>query len=217
MSKTIFFTRPNHDDVLSYLFYYSKKLIKSAKLKGFNIINKEKKAANKEIVTNIIIKKNPSFIMFNGHGNPSVICGHDNKVIIDKDTNYDLLKDKIVYAFACSSAAELGVKVGDENSTFIGYSDDFALGMDGNSQAVIQRDKRAKLFLEPSNLLVESLLKGNSAKEAVEKAKKQMKENISKLKTDPFPDAKDYIPYLFNNYLILEVLGNKNAKINATI
>lgn len=153
--------------------------------------------------------------MFNGHGNPSVICGHDNEVVINKDTNYELLKGKVAYALSCSSAAELGKKVADKDSTFIGYSDEFALGMDGNSQTAIHRDKRAKLFLEPSNLLVESLLKGNSAKEAVEKAKKQMKENISKLKTDPFPDAKDYIPYLFNNYLILEVLGNENATINA--
>lgn len=61
--------------------------------------------------------------------------------------------------------------------------------------------------------MVESKLKGNSAKDAVMKAKKLMKENISKLRTDPFPDAKDYLPYLFNNYLILDIMGNKSASL----
>ena len=40
-----------------------------------------------------------------------------------------------------------------------------------------------------------------------------MKKNISKLKTDPFPDAKDYLPYLFNNLVVLSLLGNDSAKL----
>ena len=74
-------------------------------------------------------------------------------------------KDRIIYSLCCSSASEPGKAVGDDSTTFIGYVDDFALGMDTNSQATVYRDERAKLFPEPSNLLVKSLLKGNSAKE----------------------------------------------------
>ncbi|MBW6461510.1 MAG: hypothetical protein K0B07_00470 [DPANN group archaeon] len=84
---------------------------------------------------------------------------------------------------------------------------------DNNCQATIHRDNRANLFLEPSNLLVESILKGNSAKEAVLKAKTLMRRNISILKTDQFPDVKDYLPYLFNNYLILDIIGNESARL----
>ncbi len=212
MNKNLF-VRPAHDEVTSYLHYYSKVLMKDSLDKGFITINKEKQDANKTIVTSIILKNKPKFIMFNGHGSPTIICGHKDEILIELGDNENLLKDKIVYSLSCSSAAELGRKVSNDKNTFIGFTEDFALGMDTNSQTSIHRDKRAKLFLEPSNLLVKSLLKGNSAIEAVKKAKEQMKKNISELRTDPFSDAKDYIPYLYNNYLFLEVLGNQEATI----
>jgi len=59
-----------------------------------------------------------------------------------------------------------------------------------------------------------STLKGNSAKEAAEKAKELMKKNVSLLRTDSAPDAKDYIPYLFNNYIALTVLGNGQVSLS---
>lgn len=212
MKKTLF-VRPSHDDVTSYLYYFSKELVKESDLKGFTTLNKEKEKANKKIVIEIIEKHNPDFIMFNGHGSPTVICGHDNEPIIEYGKNHNVLKNKIIYSLSCSSAAELGKRVADDKTTFIGYVDEFALGMDITCQATIYRDKRARLFLEPSNLLVKSLLKGNSVTQAVIKAKQLMKENISRLRTDPSPDAKDYLPYIFNNYLILESFGDGEAKL----
>lgn len=213
MRNYVLFVRPNHDDVVAYLFYYSKELVIDSKNKGFSTIDKKEDEANKSVITSIITQKSPSFIMFNGHGNSDIICGHQDEILIEKGVNENLLKNKIIYSLCCSSAAELGLSVSDEDTTFIGYVDDFALGMDINSQTTIHRDKKAKLFLEPSNLLVKLILKGNPVKIAVEKAKELMKKNISILRTDPFPDAKDYIPYLFNNYCILEILGNKEARL----
>ncbi|MFH1332786.1 MAG: hypothetical protein ABIH53_00940 [archaeon] len=207
------FTRPCHDDVTGYLHFYSKRLLIEAKEKGFKTINKEKQDATKEIVSPIIEKQNPNFIMFNGHGSPTAIAGHKDEILIIYGENENLLKKRVTYSLSCSSAQKLGKSIADNKTTFIGYTDEFALGMDGNCQASIHRDKRAKLFLEPSNLLVSSLLKGNSASNAVKKAKELMKKNISILRTDPFPDAKDYLPYLFNNYMILEVFGDQEATI----
>lgn len=212
MKKTLF-VRPSHDDVTAYLHFYSKDLMNDSAEKGFKTIDKEKESANKQIVTNIIKTQNPEFIMFNGHGSPTMICGHYDEPIIEAGKNQGLIKNKIVYSLSCSSALILGKSVGDGKSTFIGYVDEFALGMDTNNQITIYKDERARLFLEPSNLLVKSLLKGNTAKDAVIKAKNLMKLNISKLKTDPSPDAKDYLPYLFNNYLILEIMGNDSATL----
>lgn len=212
MSKTLFI-RPSHDDVTSYLFFYSKELLQDSELRGFITLNKEKKDANTKMVEDVIEKNNPRFIMFNGHGSPVTICGHNNEVLVNWGKNHALLKNKITYSLSCSSAAKLGKKTADEVTTFIGYVEDFALGMDIYCQASIQKDQRARLFLEPSNLLVKSLLKGNVAKEAVQKAKELMKKNISILRTDPFPDAKDYVPYLFNNYLALKAFGNETLKL----
>jgi len=212
MNSTLF-VRPCHDDVTAYLFFYSKELVSTSLRKGFPTLNREKANASKEIIISTIAKKDPAFIMFNGHGNPDAICGHNDEIMIHRGSNHFLLKNRIVYSLSCSSAVGIGTEVGDENSTFIGYLHDFGLGMDTRCQASIQRDERAKMFLEPSNLLVQSILKGNSAKEAAEKAKELMKKNLSLLRTDSAPDAKDYVPYLFNNYIALTVLGNEQAAL----
>lgn len=211
----VLFVRPKHDDVTSYLHFYSRKLIEFAESRGFNSLNKEGEKAEREEVASVIEKKDPIFIMFNGHGNPSCICGHKDQILIKEGENHVLLKKRLVYALSCSSALSLGRRaVEDGTIAFVGYEDEFALGMDGYCQTSIQRDKIARRFLEPSNLLVESLLKGNSVGGAVTKAKEAMQENISQLKTDPFSYAIDYVPYLYNNYLVLVLHGDDKAVLS---
>lgn len=215
----ILFVRPCHDDVISYLYYYSDELVRLSNSKGFKTLNKEKEQANATVVGGIISVNKPEFIMFNGHGNERCICGHNDEIIIGmgKGCDLSLLNNKITYSLSCSSASKLGEKVGNDKTTFIGYTDDFALAMDTNCQASIKRDNIAKFFLEPSNLLVKSILKGNSVDEAVNKAKELMKSNISKLRTtNSFLNATDYIPYLFNNYMVLKAHGNVNARLNVS-
>ncbi|MCK5107839.1 MAG: hypothetical protein KAQ83_03870 [Nanoarchaeota archaeon] len=202
------FVRPCHDDVLGYLSYFSKILVRESEKRGIKTINKEKEQATNKIISNIIKKQKPSFIMFNGHGAPDLICGHNNEVLINKD-NFKVLKNKLIYSLSCSSAKILGKKIADESTAFIGYDYEFALGMDTNCQTSVYRDKIVKLFLDPSNLLVSSILKGNTAELAVIKAKKDMKRNISKLKAGVLPYSKDYLPFLFNNYMALSVKGDK--------
>jgi len=158
------FVRPSYDDVTSYLYFYSKELIQFSSSKGYNVLNKEKNKANYSEINNIISNKNPKFIMFNGHGSENSISGHNDEILVKLGDNHKILKEKIIYSLSCSSAKELGRKsVEDGTLSFIGYDDDFALGMDLNCQSSIYRDKRAKLFLEPSNLLVKSILKGKSS------------------------------------------------------
>ncbi|MBW6461509.1 MAG: hypothetical protein K0B07_00465 [DPANN group archaeon] len=110
--KTIFFVRPCHDSVTSYLHYYSKQLLNESEDRGLKTINKDKEDANREVVKKVINKINPDFIMFNGYGNPTMICEHNNDVIIEKDDNHDLFKDRIIYSLSCSSALELDKTVG---------------------------------------------------------------------------------------------------------
>jgi len=89
----ILFSRPEHDTVLAYLFYYSKKLVNLAVSNGYKTINKERKDANKLVISSVIKKQVPDLIMFNGHGSPYYICGHNNEVIISND-NVELLDKK---------------------------------------------------------------------------------------------------------------------------
>lgn len=211
--KSVLFSRPDHDDITYYLFLFSKELVEMSHSK-FNCLDLKGNNATKSKVTSMIIDKDPSFIMFNGHGSSSCICGYKDEILINKGENAELLRNKIVYSLSCSSALELGPEsIKSGTISFIGYDDDFALGMDANCQSAPYRDKRARLFLEPSNLLVKSLLKGNTVKESTDRAKNLMKKNLIILRTDPSPDAIYYAPFLFYNYLSLVAHGKQDASL----
>lgn len=213
--KCVLFSRPNHDDTVAYLHYYSKQLIDLAKSKRLKIINKEGKNANKKIILNVIKKQKPNLIMFNGHGSPEFICGHANEVIVSSGENPDVLFDTVTYALACSSADKLGRKVCEKGAlAFIGYMYDFAIGRDPDSEATPSKDKIAKYFLEPSNILFSSLIKGKKVGESVLKAKEKMRDNIGFLETtDKFPEASFYAPFLYGNYIGLTIHGDKSVSI----
>jgi len=211
----VLFSRPRHDGTLEYLYYYSKDLVKLSKDLDHNTINKEHKEANKDIIIKAINRFNPNLIMFNGHGSSEVVCGHDNEPIVSSNENPEVLANTITYSFSCSSASVLGEEAVKKGAIcFIGYEFDFALGKDPESEAVPSKDKIAKLFMEPSNLLFKNLLEGSSVKYAVQKAKDMMNENIVYLNTTKsFPEATHYAPFLFGNLLGLTSKGNDTASI----
>ena len=212
----VLFSRPDHDVNLGYLFYYSKELVKLAEDLNHDSIDKQRKNASKKIILSVIEKKKPSLIIFNGHGSPSSICGHRNEEIISVEENPEDLKGSIVYSLSCSSALLLGPIAVDEGAlSFIGYRFDFALGKDPNSEAAPRKDKIAKLFLEPSNILVKFLLNGNTVYKSVETARKKMKENVDYLSvTNDFPEASHYAPFLYGNYLGLIAHGDKETSFS---
>lgn len=211
----VLFSRPDDDVTLNYLFYHGKELVNLSNDKNHKTISKEKEDANKKVLSSVIEKQKPNLIMFNGHGSPKEICGHKQEVIISSDENPELLKDTITYSLSCSSAAVLGPKSVEKGAVcFIGYETDFALGKDPESEASPRHDRIVKLFLEPSNLLFASLLEGKSVKISVEKAKKEMLDNVWYLNTtDSFPEAVYYAPFLFGNYSGLVAHGNEEASV----
>ena len=213
--KCILFCRPKHDDTMEYLYYYSKELVALSKERDYKTLNHEKEDANKSNIINVIKKHKPDLIIFNGHGSPKSIFGHANKVIIYSKDNPEVLSNTITYALACSSGSELGEEAHKKGAiAFIGYQYDFAIGRDPDSEAAPRKDKIAKYFLEPSNILVTCLLKGKSVEVAIKSAKKKMEENIAFLSTtDKFPEASHYAPYLFGNYAGLVIHGNPEASI----
>jgi len=169
----VLFSRPRHDVTLEYLYHYSKELVKLSKDLNHNTINKEHREANKNIVIKAIRGFKPNLIMFNGHGSPEVVCGHNNEPIISSKENPEVLANTITYSFSCSSASVLGEEAVKKGAIcFVGYEFDFALGKDPDSEAAPSKDKIAKLFMEPSNLLFKNILEGSSVKYAMQKSKR---------------------------------------------
>lgn len=101
-----------------------------------------------------------------------------------------------------------------EHDPFIGYDEYFILNLDRNYITNPLQDKRAERFLEPSNHISISLLKGHTCQEASDNSKRVSRRHIASLlssatDSEAIEDAKD----LFWNMSHQVCLGNASAKI----
>lgn len=208
-------TRPNHDKVTEYLFAWSNEILENKELKNISFLDLQGENANKKKVESYLSKQSPEVVLFNGHGSPTQIYGFKNEILIENNTNDSLLKDKIIYALSCSSASVLGqnaIKKGAKS--FIGYKRSFILCTDKNRETTPLKDNIAHSFLEPSNRLSISILKGNSVNEASHKSKEEFKKEISKYaSTQSMPGVDIVASALLWNMNNQVVLGYKEAKI----
>ena len=75
-------------------------------------------------------------------------------------------------------------------------------------------DKSARMFLEPSNYVALSLLKGHTAYEANQKSKNEIRKNILKLLANTDTDGdQSMLPLMISNYNHQICLGDGNATI----
>jgi len=212
MEKSMLITRPEHDPATYYLSKWSEKIINKAKEKSVKVIDLHRDKANRKRVIGTLEKVGPRLIILNGHGSDISVQGHDNEIILDKGDR-EAIKDKIIYARSCRSAKSLG-----ENSilqgavVYLGYKEDFILFFNPINLRKPLEDKTAELFLEPSNYIPISLLKGHTAGEANNKSKGLFRKNIEKLIIEG-PSSDDYyaIRYLLWDMIHQVCLGDENA------
>ena len=184
MARHLLITRPEHDYTTRYLSTWAEKLFHLVKEKDFFIIDLYRKRANRKEVESIIKRREPCFVVVNGHGSDDLIAGHRDEPLLTANGNSSLLQGKITYAISCRSARVLGQEVGQYADTvYIGYQDDFILLYLERHRTRPIEDKLAELFLNPSNLVVTTLLKGHCAKESVLRAQQEFLRNIQKLLT----------------------------------
>jgi hypothetical protein len=215
--KQILITRPSYDDATTYLFYYAGLIIKDAEEKMFSVLDLKRPRLTKDNFTKIIEKNSPSIIFFNAHGSENTIygdkIGDEEEILIEEDINHEILNSRLVYARSCWTAASLGNKACLNGGCFIGYNIPFSFWCDERWSAKPLNDNLARLFLEPSNLIISSLLKGNTVEEAVIKSNDLSKKNILKLLRDKEePGAIASIKLLWSNMQGLQVLGNNQLK-----
>lgn len=211
----ILITRPEHDPLTRHLSHWNIKVIESARSKGNDVIDLRRNKANKNEFNGRINKIDPALVLLNGHGDNDTVCGHDNEILVKTGENEALLKRRITYAVACSSARVLGAAVCiDAKSSFIGYDEYFILNLDRKFITNPLQDKRAEKFLDPSNRVGISLVKGHTCKEASENSKRAFRRNIALLLTNTNdPDALDDAKDLYWNMNHQVCLGDGNAKL----
>jgi hypothetical protein len=181
---SLLITRPRYDDATHYLFHWSQVLVSEAQSSSVIVYDLPKEKATKRLVESYLRKNRPTVIFFNGHGSRTEMLGHENEVLICKNNNENLLRGSNVYMRACDAGSELGyeiVKAGAKG--FIGYSRPFTFMIDPETFQQPLKDDYAKPFLECSNQVARSLIKGHSVKEAHESSLKEYKRKISSLLT----------------------------------
>lgn len=217
MAKHLLITRPEHDYTTRYLSAWSEKLFDLIKNKGYSIIDLYRERANRKEIESVLSKRNPCFAIINGHGSDNAVTGHDNNLLIKAGDNSSLLDKKITYAISCRSARVLGKEVAQNAGTaYIGYQDDFILVYLEKYRTRPIEDKFAGLFLDPSNLVVATLIKGHSAKESVLRAQREFLRNIQKLLTSKVKsDDSSALRYLVWDMRNLVLCGDKNKKLKS--
>ncbi len=212
-NKKILVTRPNHDLTTTYLFYWSNPVLNIAKSKSYSVLDLQGRKATQKYFVSYIKKNNPALIFFNGHGSQNTITGHENEVLVESGKNENLLSSKIIYARSCESARILGKKSVEKGAiTFIGYINKYVFLYLAEKVTKPLQDTIAKLFLEPSNLIPISLLKGNTTADAYEKSQKGMRRNLYfVLSTKASSPQKNTAPYLWSNIRSQVIIGDSTA------
>jgi hypothetical protein len=211
VGKVILVTRPEHDITTRYISKWSEKVIDEARSKGHDVVDLDGAKATRERFIGTLKKKSPKLLILNGHGNQNWVSGYnDEPILLDSD---DAVEGKIIYARSCQSAKKLGkASVSFGAAAFLGYDEDFVFLIDETKTARPLEDKTAELFLEPSNYLPISILKGHSAEIANKRSKNLFSKNIEKLLITG-PSNEDYyaIRYLLWDMRHQVRLGDSNA------
>lgn len=182
MNSTLLITRPNHDKLTNYLFFWSQLIIELAEKKRFGVHDLAKKKANKKELEGHLKARKIGLVFLNGHGNEETIAGYADKPLIQMGQNEDILKGTIAYIRSCMVMKELGQSIVKKGAkACIGYRRKFWVYTSANSITHPMNDPYARLFLEPSNLVVSTLIKGNTAGEAVKRSQKAMRNNLRRM------------------------------------
>jgi len=215
MTEHLLVTRPEHDYTTRYLSAWVEKTFEMAKARGYSIIDLSRERANREEVESILNKRDPTLVIINGHGDDNSVSGHENKPLLIAGNNSSLLRGRITYAISCRSARGLGKEVGQYiNTAYIGYREDFVLVYLEKYRTRPLEDKLAALFLDPSNLVTTTLLKGHRAKEAVSRAQQEFLRNIQKLLTSKVKsDESSVLRYLVWDMRNLVLCGDNDKQL----
>ena len=212
--KKMLVTRPQYDPATSYTFYYAGLAIKEAESRGIEEIDLKRPRLTRANFTAIMENKSPSFIFFNAHGDERTIYGdkrgEEEEILVQENENHNLLNLKLVYARTCLAAASLGRACLE--GCFVGYAVPFSFWTDKRLDAVPSHDGTARLFFEPSNLIVTSLIKGNSPEDAVNKSANLTRKTILKLLKEREEGVMVLISGLWSNMEGTVIVGKRDMK-----
>ena len=184
-------TRPEHDPTTKYISCWSTIVLEAAKKAKIECVDLWRKKANRKDFEGRMRKLEPSLVVIQGHGNAQTITGHDNEPLVTAGENESVLAGKITYAVSCEAAKDLGERIAkNPDTTFIGYNDKFVFTQQNEKWHRPIDDDRAKPFMETSNQVPLTLIKGHDCHNAYERSQEVGKTHFRRLMTSVAdPDA----------------------------
>ena len=213
----VLITRVEDDELTLYCSkWVEKEVIPEAQARGIEIIDLKREKAVRKEVEGRIKSLNPELLLFNGHGDPSTICGHQGQPLIEDGKNSAVLNGKIVHSLTCDSASILGKNSVNSygTKTFIGYTEKFIGLTDDMSVTAPLKDEIARPFMESAMAVSKALVKGNTAGEAYRKSQDMYRYWISYYRAkSESKDASDILLYLGADMEVQVLLGDANASV----
>jgi len=212
MSKALLVTRSNHDEATNYLYHWSILVIKEARKRNFSVYDLAANKANKKTFDSFLKSKKPTILFLNGHGNATTITGQDMEPLLET-AKKSAVFGTIIYARSCDAGITLGKKlVRDGARAFLGYNRKFILGYTPGKLTKPLTDSMAGLFLDPSNLVVTTLIKRKTAQEAQDRSRRAMRQNYRKMTAAPASSRERYAArWLWSNYKSQVLYGDTEA------
>lgn len=189
-------------------------MISEAKAKAIEVFDLTGSKANKKELEGRLKKKQPSLVVLNGHGDDYCVTGQDENPLVEAGVNADILSGTVTYAVSCDSATQLGREVGAyPESTYIGYEKKFAFVYSHGFFKDPEHDPKAKPFMEFSNQVVRSLIKGHTSEESVNRAKETGLSHLRQLTSSTAdPDAQMASAFLWRDISHLVVHGDPEKR-----
>ena len=212
MSGSMLVTRPDHEIVTKYCCVWSERLVKLAQQKGLHVYDLKGAKATRRNFESYVKKNQPSLIFLNGHGSAEVVTGYDNEPLADMASEPAV---SIFYARSCDAAALLGPALVQKGArAFVGYVRKFVLYYDPEYTMRLEEDPMAGLFLDSSNLVVSTLLKGHAVAEAHRRSKEVMAKNLRKMiSSAATPEERYAASAMWSNMTNQVALGDLDATI----
>lgn len=212
MSRALLVTRPTYDSVTKYLHHWSKNLIDMAESKNIDVHDLEAEKAHRKNFESYVSKHKPSLILLNGHGNATCITGSNEEPLVDMTSR---IVSSVIYARSCDAGKLLGHElVSKGTKCFIGYQRRFTFMTYTDKSSKPLEDSLAALFIEPSNLVVSTLLKGHSTKQSYLRSQKAMRKNFRKMVSSEASYEERYAAkWLWANIKSQVLLGSQTSKI----
>jgi len=194
-------TRPQHDVTTRYLSAWAQEIIERARQKGFEVVDLIKEKSTRSEFEGRMKKLAPELVFLNGHGSDDCVCGQDNEILLQKGENHNLLSRAITYALSCDSARGLGpAAVEGRTGSYIGYTDEFIFMADAQYMREPLEDPKARPFMESSNQVMHSLLKGHTPEQASQRSKGVFRKKFTHLSSSVTdPDALQAAQFLWWN------------------